>query len=533
VCFIENAGEAFSIGNATTAPPAAVWHSRTATRILAIVLVLLFFVGFWTVPDLAQNRCACGPKRVLLVLSEFQDYRHLSGRTEVSHLFFGQVARYFTDVSYGKLTVDGNATDWITLPRLYEQYRLSSQQLDLQSIARDSFTTASQTFNFTSFDAVFLVLSFYPSLTADYIQLSTAIGTRTGSVSAFAVIEEDRDWSTYARVFTSMIGLWKNRNQLTGLGQLDISSGGQGDMSAWSKLNLGWLNNSQLITLRVSPVRRIFTVSPIEIDKAETFAVRIDLGQSEASYFIEVRQPIGYDRNVLQEYGVVVLYVPPSNSSIQFRTILQPDIVGRAIFLDLSSDLSVVVLNQTQTGFRVLVGSVQDGRDAQRSLYAISQATDAIRMAESQNRIEGLDLAERLYGNAHMLFALGRFGEAEALAVSSQTTANGAIVPSDYGVAVQLIATAEDVKTSVQALSTQQSQALVVLGNSRLEAAKQAFVAKNFTIAKQDAQAAIDLFNRAKQLDFTDRVIAWLSNLALIIPVAVLVYAIRYQLKSD
>jgi hypothetical protein len=154
-------------------------------------------------------------------------------------------------------------------------------------------------------------------------------------------------------------------------------------------------------------------------------------------------------------------------------------------------------------------------------------------VAESQNRIDGLDLAERLYSNAHTLFTLGRFSEAEALAVSSETTANGAIVPSDYGAAVQLIASADDVKSGVQTLSTQQSQALIVLGNAKLETAKQAFVAKNFTIAKENAQAAIDLFNRAKQLDLTDRVLAWLSDLALIVPVAILVYAIRYQLRSD
>ena len=170
---------------------------------------------------------------------------------------------------------------------------------------------------------------------------------------------------------------------------------------------------------------------------------------------------------------------------------------------------------------------------AQRTLYAISRASDAIKLAQSQNRIDGLDLAERLNTNAHMLFTLGRFSEAEALAVSSETTANSAMVPSDYGVAVQLIATADDVKNGVQSLSTPESHSLVVLGNAQLETAKQAFVAKNFTIAKENAQSAIDMFNRAKQIDFTDRILGWLSDLALIIPVVVLVYAIRYQLKSD
>ena len=362
MCFIENSGAALGIGNHSIAC-SSVWNPLAVGRVLGMMLLLLFLTNFWVVPGFSDGTCACGPKRALLVLSEFPDYRHFSSRTELSHLFFGQVARYFADVSYGRLTIDGNATDWITLPKLYEQYRLKDQQLDVLSIARDSFASASQTLNFTSFNQVFLVLSFYPSLAADYIQLSTAIVTRTGEVNAFAVLEEDRDWSAYAHVFALMMGLWKNRSQLTGLGQLDISSTGQGDMSAWTKLDLGWINSSQLITLRVLPVRQIVTMSPIETGQAETFAVRIDLGQSEGSYFIETRQPNGYDRNTLQEYGVVVLYVPPGNASIQFRTTLQPDNVGRAVFLDLSTDLSIAVLNQTQTGFRVLVGGVGDGRD--------------------------------------------------------------------------------------------------------------------------------------------------------------------------
>ena len=128
---------------------------------------------------------------------------------------------------------------------------------------------------------------------------------------------------------------------------------------------------------------------------------------------------------------------------------------------------------------------------------------------------------------------MGQFVEAEALALSAETTANGANVPSDYSQSVQLIAQADELKNQAQSLSSTQGLALATLGNAQLESAKQAFVAKNFTFAKQDAQTAIDLFNRAKQLDFTDRVVGILSNLALIIPVAVLVYAIRYQLKSD
>ncbi len=475
----------------------------------------------------------CGTKIVLLVLAEFPEYKHLSSRAEISHLFFGQVARYFAEVSYGKLMMNGNATDWITLPKLYEQYRAPGQGMELASIAADSFSAASQTFNFTSFDYVFLVLSFYPSLTADYIQLPKPIATGTGSVAGFAVVEEDRDWSSYARAFALMIGLWSHRNQLLGLGELDIASSGQGDMSVWSKLILGWINSSQVLTFSVPSVRRIFTVSPVGMPQAQTLAARIELGRSKDEYLIEVRQPLGYDRSKLQEFGVVVLYIPPGNSSIEFRTVLQPDNVGRGIFLDLSVDLSIVVLNQTQIGFRVLVGNVEDGRDAQRTLYATSRALDAFRIAEEQNRIDGLDFARKLVENSRSLFAQGRFDEAQALAISAETSANSALVPGDYYQSAQLISRAEDLRNETRNLLSSESAELVGLGSAQLDIAEQAFASKNFTLARQSAEAAIDLFNRAEQVELIERVLDVLSNVGVVIAVAVLAYALRYQLKSS
>ena len=304
-------------------------------------------------------------------------------------------------------------------------------------------------------------------------------------------------------------------------------------MSAWSKLSLGWINDSQVVTFTAPPFRRIVTLSPIELARADTFALSIDLGQSEDRYLIEVRQPVGYDRDNLQVYGVVVLYVPSGNSSIQFRIVLEPDNVGKGAFLDPGEDLSIVVLNQTQGSFRVLVGDVQDGRDAQRALYAISRASCAIQKAELENRTEGLDLAQRLVDNAHSLFTFGRFREAEALAVSAETTANSTTVPSDFHQSVQLITRAEDLNNQTRNLVSSQGLALFVLGKIQLEAAKRAFVGKNFTLSKQSAQAAIELFNRAKQIDLTERIVAWLGTIALVIPVAILGYALRYQLKSD
>jgi hypothetical protein len=211
---------------------------------------------------------------------------------------------------------------------------------------------------------------------------------------------------------------------------------------------------------------------------------------------------------------------------------MQADIISKATFIDPTADLSVVVLNGTQTRFRLLIGDGQDGRDAQIALFAISRAQDAIQTAESENRSETLNLAETLLANAHTLFTMGMFTQSDALAVSSETTANTATVPKDYARAAQLIAQAEALRNQTANLSTHQSTVLAQ-ANTQLQISITAFEGKNFTYAIESAQAAVDLFNMAKQIDFTQTILIWLSNLALVVPVVILAYALVYQLKRD
>jgi hypothetical protein len=391
---------------------------------------------------------------------------------------------------------------------------------------------ASTVFNFTSFDEVFLILSFYPSSTADYVSLPSKIVTKSGNVASFAVLEEDRDWTVYARGYALLLGLWRYSTRIEGLAQFDTVSTGQGDFSAWSKINLGWINNSQVDAFLSPPTGHITSLDSIEVQSGRTYALQIGLLQAEGVYLVEARQSTGYDKDNLPEYGLVVLYVPPDNSSLQIRAILQPNNVGRAIFLDPTSDMSIIALNQTQTGYSLLVGSVQDGRDAQRALYSISNAENAIQTAQVENRIEGLDLAQLLLSNARTLFLSGRFRDAEPLALSAFTTAQSAKVPSDYSTSVQLITQAESLKSQSQTLVSSESIALAAQANAQLDAAKQAFVGRNFTLAKQEAQAAVNLYNRAEQIDATGKILGWLADLALVIPIAILAYALRYQFRK-
>jgi hypothetical protein len=417
---------------------------------------------------------------------------------------------------------------------LYEQYYEVEKENAVLAVARDAFSLTATSFNFETFDDVFLVLSFYPKLTVDYV--GQHVATSSGRVAGFAVLEEDRSWWTYARGLALLIGLWRYQTQLSGLGSLDLAATGQGDLSAWSKLALGWINESQILKMAAPTAREIVALSATGETRNGALVLSVLLPENNGEYLVNVRQPTGYDKQSLQEYGATVLHVPQATLPLSVTKVLWPDDLVRAIFIDANVDLAFVALNQTEASFWLLIGRAQDGRDAMRTFFATSQASDAIRNATVQHRIQGLDLAKQLLTRAHDLLMTGRFLEAEALALSAETTAKSATVPSGYQEAAQLIKHAEELKNKTASMSysqSSQSWSLVIIGSSYLASAQQAFDAKNFSLAKQNAQAAIDTFERADQIHQNEMMLSWISDLGLLIPLAIFAYVLRYQLKRS
>lgn len=467
-----------------------------------------------------------------MVLADFPDYQHISDSQEISTQFFDTVARYFNNVSYGKLTIIGNVTDWIRLPKLYSQYGATDLQASVVNAATDAFYLASRSFNITGFDYVLLVLSFYPSLTGDFVSNHNhPISTKTGVVTDFAVVEEDRDWSDYAHAFALLLGLWHFQVQLSGMGTNDLAASGTGELSTWSRAAMGWVNRSQVLSVKTPVANRILVLDPPENPGADALALQINLGANAGEYWIEVRQPLGYDRSNLQEYGAIVNYISSSDAPIQFEKVLQPDVTSKATFVDPDADLSIIALNVTEGKYMLLVGNAQSGREAQSAVYAMSRAQDVIQAAEAESRFENLDLAQELLVHAHQLFDLGKFSDASAMAISAETTASTATASPEYSQAVQLLKVAETLKNGTATAGSSQSSLLIQQANAQLDNARQAFNARDFASAKQAAQLAIDLYNRAKQTERYDTIVSLLSNLVLIIPVIILAFALRYQLK--
>ena len=499
---------------------------------LALILLLVLASGTPLTTGQQNAGCVCGVKHALLILADFPEYPHLSSRADIANVFFNKVAGYFYDVSYGRLTLTGNSTDWTTLPKLYSQYfGTSFQTSNLVNVAQDAFSMASQSFNITSFDIVIIVLSLYPTQTGDFVSYKRGISTRTGLVTGFAVVDENSDWSAYAHAIALSLGLWRVEVQLSNMGLYDLAAAGDGDMSVWSKVKLGWVNDSQILSEQGSSPSRIVTVDPVEDPGSDPLALRIGLGISAGEYWIEVRQPIGYDRDNLPDYGALVGFVRSDNASILLEATLQPNVLSRAVFVDTNFDLSIVVLNATQGKFRLLIGDEQDGRDAEAALYAMTSAQNAIQTAQTEDRFERLDLAQQLLANAQLLFSLARFHDSDALAVSAVATANAATVPQAYQHAVQLLTAAEDLKNTTANVAPSDSS-LLIQANTQLDIAKHAFEVRDFVLTEQASQSAIDLYNKAKQAELLDGILNTISDLVLVAPILILAFALRSQLKN-
>jgi hypothetical protein len=179
----------------------------------------------------------------------------------------------------------------------------------------------------------------------------------------------------------------------------------------------------------------------------------------------------------------------------------------------------------------LLISDEQDGRDAEAALYAISSAQKAIESAQTEARFENLDLAQQLLANAQLLFSLAKFHDSSALAVSAQTTALTATVPPAYQHAVQLLAAAEALKNTTQNVAPS-GNSLLVQANAQLDIAKHAFEIRDFALTEQASQSAIDLYNRAKQTELLDSILNAVGNIVLVVPIIILAFALRSQLKN-
>jgi len=337
--------------------------ATTPTPLLLIWLVPLLLLSFaaWgpQTRGAAESPAAdavASPSIIkgLVVLVQFPDARAAVDRSMVERRFNRQLGDYVRQMSYGKVSLAVDVTErWYEMPKPVTGYRISPRNLEVDKsrvrvLIDDALGAAEKDADFSkySFVAIFMAagirdygmigLCGYPGMLGwrDEDVLRTRNGhVVPGGVAIFCyqahlgtlfhdvahILGGVRDGKrvvpclydhdlqakpgpvreTFHEAIVNM-GFWDPMS--CHYWRRDAPPPG---LSSWTKLRLGWLEESKVRTVRKSDETEV-VLGPLQDGSAEVLAIKLPVSGS-SFYLIENRQPIGYDQN-LPGSGVLILY---------------------------------------------------------------------------------------------------------------------------------------------------------------------------------------------------------------------------------
>ncbi len=287
-----------------------------------------------------------GVLRVLVLAVAFSDKNSTTSTSTLKAEFFGGVADYYKEVSYGSVTLAGDIYGWYKLPYPEAHYGRDCLAIDdadcsgsdaSWQIAEDAVTLAKKdNVNFMNYDYFVFIHSGYgqeSSGVKDDVWSVTYLGgvwvqTSSRTLTRFEIVPEVEasgavPEGVYAHEFGHLLGLpdlYNTNNGRTIMGPWSLMDKGlwNGDpagsspshMEAWSKIQLGFISGPMLATAN-SGVTSSFTVDPTEVASNNVHVVQIPLtgGLNPSQYYlVEVRAAIGFD-SALPATGALITYV--------------------------------------------------------------------------------------------------------------------------------------------------------------------------------------------------------------------------------
>ena len=273
---------------------------------------------------LASYPPTTGKQSVLALLVEFSDIKHRISREEISRTIFQEMSAYFKEISFNQISIAGDTTDWIGLPRSAGSYNISgwgSSDINRRAFEEEAVRAADDVVDYSRYNLVFIVTTGRYHETVWAYSAQRMIRTRDNmTIERITVQTEDTPWGTFAHEFGHALGLPDLYDYRTAARpgvylEAAIYVGPYGLMSrsvdrphmlGWSKLTLGWI-----------PSRNVQIVGPgedisVRINRLESLSdgimlVKIPLSPKQY-YLVEVRDRTGYD-SALPETGVLVTFV--------------------------------------------------------------------------------------------------------------------------------------------------------------------------------------------------------------------------------
>lgn len=136
---------------------------RPATKVgltATILLLLLSVVAIPTEAGTEQRRAVTGPQRTIVILIEFPDVKHSTPPEIIHARLFTELDQWIREVSYGKAWLEGNTTEWITLPKPFSHYFPNyPYRISLGGVVDDGLIAADPFVNYADYKYVLLIHS--------------------------------------------------------------------------------------------------------------------------------------------------------------------------------------------------------------------------------------------------------------------------------------------------------------------------------------------------------------------------------------
>jgi len=328
-----------------------------------------------------------GPQTLLVILVDFPDKPHTKTKDEIAKIFSDDLNRYFMEVSYGKISIRANVTDWMRLGNSISFYGQDiSDDIDhnRDQLIWDAMRAALPKVQLAQYKHFMVLHAGYgqeSSGTASDIWSSHrfGFGMNVGGavINDVSVVPEFEakgydPLGVYAHEFAHSLGLpdlYDVNYKEDFLGRWDLMSKGNTNgnpagsspshPSAWSKIKLGWITQ----IYRVPDGARAGTVlAPQEVLTNKYQAIVLPVGE-DRYYLVEARDLIGYDR-ALPSAGVLITYVDEQringivrvvNSKPTLRGLNDAPLQVGQSFNDTRNNIYLKVYSQNATGYGILV----------------------------------------------------------------------------------------------------------------------------------------------------------------------------------
>jgi M6 family metalloprotease-like protein len=400
-----------------------------------------------------------GVIRVLVLAVAFPDVKPTLSIDGIKREWFGTVPAYYHEISYGKLTIQGDVYGWYKLPHPESYYGRNCHVINdadcsgtnqSWKIANDTVPLAEHDVNFSNYDYFVFIhsgagqeTSLIPYDIWSVTYLDASVEANSKNLTRFSIVPEREAQpnvpnGVWCVEFAHDMGVPDLYNTTNGpnhgkliLGPWELMDKGSwnGDppgslpahMTAWPKIQLGFISGPLLETAPLG-ISTIF-VDPTEIPSINVHAIKVPIGDSQNStqyYLVEVRKQIGFDA-ALPSTGVLITSVNEDLSVGKVQLIngdpgvsdLEDAVwhLGQT-FTDSHHNLTITVSGHTGnsyevtvtrgTGFAPTVHLASNNSSARIIIAGVNLTVELATTLPAQER--GLSGLPSLPGNEGMLF---------------------------------------------------------------------------------------------------------------------------------